>query len=124
MIIYRPHRGGLKEAMSEAKEFNNVEDMKEYIVKQHTDDVMGEAFSKNDIVLEEDGIEDKRTGWKDTRHICVKRYYNENFPIPQCIGWFATKYKKRSRVNPRLPFSYRVVLLQPQPSGICISRGR
>lgn len=92
MIIYRPHRGGLKEAMSEAKEFNNVEDMKEYIVKQHTDDVMGEAFSKNDIVLEEDGIEDKRTGWKDTRHICVERYYNENFPIPQCIGWFATKY--------------------------------
>jgi len=32
--------------MSEAKEFNNVEDMKEYIVKQHTDDVMGEAFSR------------------------------------------------------------------------------
>ena len=33
MIIFRPHRRMLYEAMAEAKEFNNVEEMKEYIVK-------------------------------------------------------------------------------------------
>ena len=34
MIIYRPHRGSLADAMAEAKEFNNEQEMKEYIVKQ------------------------------------------------------------------------------------------
>lgn len=31
MIIYRPHRGGLAEAMAEAKEFETEEEMKWHI---------------------------------------------------------------------------------------------
>ena len=34
MIIYRSHRGSLADAMAEVKEFNNEQEMKEYIVKQ------------------------------------------------------------------------------------------
>lgn len=33
MIIFRPHRRMLDEAMAEAKEFDTVEEMKEHIVK-------------------------------------------------------------------------------------------
>lgn len=35
MIIYRPHRGGLRQAMEEAVEFETFEVMKEYIVEQN-----------------------------------------------------------------------------------------
>lgn len=35
MVIYRPHRGGLKEAMAEAKEFNSIDEMKRYICDKH-----------------------------------------------------------------------------------------
>lgn len=31
MIIYRPHKGGLAEAMAEAKEFETEEEMKQHI---------------------------------------------------------------------------------------------
>lgn len=31
MIIYRPHRGGLFEALEEAREFNTIEEMKDFI---------------------------------------------------------------------------------------------
>ena len=33
MIIFRPHRSSLDETMKEAKEFDDVEKMKEYIVE-------------------------------------------------------------------------------------------
>lgn len=35
MIIYRPHRGGLAEAMAEAKEFETEEEMKRHIYECH-----------------------------------------------------------------------------------------
>ena len=35
MVIYRPHRGGLKEAMTEDKEFNSIDEMKRYICDKH-----------------------------------------------------------------------------------------
>lgn len=35
MVIYRPHRGALKEAMAEAKEFNSIDEMKQYICDKH-----------------------------------------------------------------------------------------
>lgn len=92
MIIYRPHRGGFSEAMALAKEFETVEEMKGYIVKEHTDEEAGRAFEFDDIVLGEETANDPSNGWKDTRHVCVKRYFNEIYPVPQCIGMCATDY--------------------------------
>ena len=49
-------------------------------------------FEIYDIVINEESVEDKRNGWKDTRYVCVKRMGNEIYPIPQCIGFCATDY--------------------------------
>lgn len=40
----------------------------------------------------EPGVFDERTGWKDTRYVCVKRMGNEVYAVPQCIGMCATKF--------------------------------
>ncbi len=100
MIIFRPHRRSLDEALEEAKEFNNVEEMKEYIVKQWHDGWAGqcELFTADDIVIdEESAVYDKRCGWRDTMYVCVKRMGNEDYMkmygAPQCIGMCATDYK-------------------------------
>lgn len=91
MIIYRPHRGSLVEAMAEAKEFNSELEMKEYIVEE-----WNHYFNILDIVISDDIIEDNRNGWKDTRYVCTKRFGQQDniakYGVPQCIGMCATVY--------------------------------
>lgn len=93
MIIYRPHRELLADAMAEAKEFNSEQEMKEYIVKQYDG-----YFSIEDIVILGDPYNDERIGWEDTRYVCTKRFgdqdYIVKYGVPQCIGMCATKYIK------------------------------
>lgn len=79
MVIYRPHRGGLKEALEEAKEFESIEEMKQYIYEHfkfvYTDvGYKTEPFTIDDIVIGEETADDKRCGWHDTRHVCIKRF--------------------------------------------------
>lgn len=94
MYIYRSHRGSLAEAMQTVREFETKDQLLDHIVKDNSifDDVP--AFAKTDIVFDSETINDTRIGWEDTRSVCVKRYYNERYVIPQCIGWVATKYAK------------------------------
>lgn len=94
MIIYRPQRGGLQEAMLEAKEFENEEEMKRYIVKEHSKLFSLPPFDVCDIVINKKAFCDERIGWWDTRYVCVKRYFNEIYDCPQCIGYCATDYRK------------------------------
>lgn len=101
MIIFRPHRRMLDEAMADAKEFDTVKEMKEYIVKFWNEGWGGseELFTVDDIVInEESAVNDDRIGWKDSMYVCVKRMgetdYMKKHGIPQCIGMCATKYKK------------------------------
>lgn len=93
MIIYRPHKGTLVDSMAEAKEFNTIREMKEYIVKE-----WDSLFSIDDIVFENGIINDDRTGWKDTRYVCITRLgkddYIKAYAYPQCIGMCATDYKR------------------------------
>lgn len=96
MIIYRPHRGGLKEAMKETVEFRTCEEMKAYIVEQHTDPEFGPAFDVKDIVLGEETMDDYRNGWHDTRYVCIRRYYNNGYFPPAPIGFFATDYEEKA----------------------------
>lgn len=101
MIIFRPHRGSLAEAMAEAKEFNNVEEMKEYIVNQWNEGWKGEKklFTAEDIVINEDSeVNDERIGWEDSKYVCIKKLGEEDYMkkhgCAQCIGMCATKYPK------------------------------
>ena len=91
MIIYRPNRGGLRESMAEAREFESVKAMKEYIVQQHTEPGRGPAFYENDIVIDDHPMNDIRTGWHDTKYVCARAYF-EWLSYPICIGHCATEY--------------------------------
>lgn len=97
MVIYRPHRGGLAEAMLEAKEFESFEDMKRYIYENAATNNGKKAFEIKDIVIGDDKSDDPRTGWKDTREVCIKRFFNANYiklyGKPQCIGYCATEHQ-------------------------------
>ena len=101
MIIFRPHRRLLDEAMAEAKEFNTVEEMKQHIVELWHTGWGGpkELFTVDDIVIDEkSAVNDTRIAWEDSMYVCVKRMGNDDYikkyGVPQCIGMCATKYKK------------------------------
>ena len=92
MIIYRPHRELLMEAMEEVKEFDNEEEMKKYIAN----DLRG-CLEIGDIIIDAEKYSDARTGWQDTRYVCTKRFgdqdYIKLYGCAQCIGMCATQYK-------------------------------
>lgn len=91
MVIFRPHRGGLVESLAEAQTFDDIDAMKDYIVRRFSKLIL---FGIEDLVLNEDkpGIPDERCGWDDTRYVCVKRMGNEVYDYPQCIGMWATRF--------------------------------
>lgn len=82
MIKYRPHKGGLSEAMEHYKEFNTIDEMKQHIV-----DYFDGMVKYEDIIIGEIIGEDDRIGWKACRHVCTKAFGSEKYPIPQCIAW-------------------------------------
>lgn len=89
MIIYRPHRGNLSDAMKEAKEFNDIQEMKNFIINEWENNV-----STNDIVIDNKIINDHRIGWQDTKAVCTRKIGQEEYEYPQCIGFCATVYTK------------------------------
>lgn len=104
MIIFRPHRLGMtiSEAMEQAKEFKDAEEMKEYIVKLWHKDWNGtkDLFTADDIVInEKSAVQDDRIGWKDSMYVCIKRMgdedYIKKYGTPQCIGMCATEYRSK-----------------------------
>ena len=91
MIKYRPHRGSLGEAMKEAREFETTEEMKKFIMNDWNNSGFGNLFDINDIVIGDVLGDDDRIGWKNVRHVCIKRIgdadYMKEYGSPQCIGW-------------------------------------
>lgn len=92
MIIYRPHRGSLQDAMAEARVFANEGEMKHWIAEDSAKTFGKTLFSVDDIVIDIDAIVDSRNGWNDTRYVCIKRYGGEVYAVPQCIGLCATDF--------------------------------
>lgn len=69
MLIYRPHRSSLAEAMAEAKTFNSFDEIKEY-VSNKWNSVWGQnILNPNDIVLDEESHDDDRIEWKDVHYL-------------------------------------------------------
>jgi len=97
MIIYRPHRGHLNEAMVEAKEFDTELEMKQFIVDDWNN-IFPNVLAIDDIVIDSESIVDESIGWMDTRYVCTKSLGTDNYMklygLPQCIGMCATDYKK------------------------------
>ena len=87
MIKYRPHKGSLADAMAEAKEFETVAEMKNYFYEDWNDGAAEELFSKEDIVIGDPLGDDNRIGWKNVRHVCVKRIGAKILDTPQCLAW-------------------------------------
>ena len=89
MIKYRPHRGTLDKSMKEYREFDTVDDMKEFIADDWNSK-WGHLIDEEDIVIGESLGSDERIGWKSTRYVCTKRMgdedYIELYGVPQCIG--------------------------------------
>lgn len=94
MVIYRPHRGGLREAMEEAREFSSAEEMLAWIVAEHTDPEWGPAFKLEDLVLGSEIRDDTRIGWNDTRYVSARMYYGKYYDLPVPIGFCAENYDK------------------------------
>ena len=97
MVIYRPHCGGLAESMKEAGEFDGFEEMKRYIVEEKDKIWSKRPFEIEDIIIGDIIGDDWRIGWKNCRHVCLKRFLCKDFREPFCIGLCATDYPEISK---------------------------
>lgn len=89
-ILYRPHRGGLADAMTYLQEFNSIDEMLDYVYKNES---FGNEKSIKDITYEEYGNPsyDQRIGWKNTYIVCSKGRGG--------CGWFTTNLSKEESLK-------------------------
>ena len=91
MLIYRPHRSSLAEAMAEAKTFNSFDEIKEYVANKWNSVWGYRILNQDDIILNEESHDDDRIGWKDVYYLCAKKIgdedYIKEYGFPQCIGF-------------------------------------
>lgn len=91
MILYRPHRNSISASIKDEQSFHTIEEMKRFIHDEWIKicNFLGgkEPFSIDDIIIGEVIGDDPRIAWKNVRHVCVKRMLNDNYTIPQCIGF-------------------------------------
>ena len=94
-VIYRPAGMfySLDEAMKQAKIFDSVEGIMDYIAKRLTKRTKEmRMFNVNlsyDVIIEKEPFNDDRTGWKDVHRICLK---NVMYCTPKCVGYCAYKW--------------------------------
>lgn len=86
-VKYRPHRGSLDKSMSEAKEFNSIDEMRDFLVSDWNGMGFGEIFTKDDIVVCDDRGKDERIDWKECRYVLVSRMGAIRYCPVQCIGY-------------------------------------
>ena len=94
MIIFRPMRITLDEAMADAAIFESVDLMLEHIVKINTYPGLGPMFEKDDLLIGEKASFDRAVGWKDCRPVLTKRFDSEECTPPKCVGYCATKFPR------------------------------
>lgn len=85
MIKYRPHRAYLDESMELAKEFDSLDQMYDYIVKEWNA-LENNLFDKFDLSVSKESYKDDRIDWKETRYVCTRRMGKDLYDTPQCIG--------------------------------------
>ena len=99
MIRYRPVRELLIESIRDCRIFSSTDQMIAYIV-HHSNSVNGyRVLDESDVVISNESVNDKRIGWKDTHYVCVKRYGDQKYRVPQCIGYCATDFEPPSDLS-------------------------
>lgn len=83
MVKYRPHRGGLAEAMAEAKEFETVEEMIKHICVE--DDFF--RIRPEDVIIGDPEGDDLRVNWMNVHIVSTKRINNTIYEPPAAIGF-------------------------------------
>ena len=89
-IIYRPHRGGLEEAMNESKIFNSINQMLEHIVNNYNSFCI-KPITKDDVsfhLYHEE--EDPRIGWKCVYIVMINTHTEGIRPY----GFFTDEYEE------------------------------
>lgn len=108
MIIFRPHRGYLFEAMKECKEFDSLKDLLNFIVNEHNYLCPFFIIKVNDLNIQLYSPEDNRIKWHDVFIITfesfdrisnktgyLKYFGNEKYNHPcGVLGFFSTNYEK------------------------------
>ena len=101
-VIYRPHRGGLDEAMKLKREVDSFNDLQKFIVKELEQWI---KLKPEEVVASGEKHNDERIGWKDSDYLCIdsydkindkegyERFFGWKYYHPQCIGMFATDYE-------------------------------
>ena len=105
-IIHRPHRGTLKEAINEAREFSSLGECLQTLINEFNNSQILFHIKIEDIIIIPYG-KDMRVGWKDNFMICCVpynrvsdkkgyiAYYGDKYDNPlQLFGTFSTDYIK------------------------------
>lgn len=86
MLVYRPQRGSLNDAMKEAQNFKTKDDLFQFISSQY-----GGMIRPEDITLSEDSIADHRVGWENVHMVLATRIGDLDlvalYGCGQCIGF-------------------------------------
>ena len=87
-VIYRPHRGGLSEAMEDKQEFETIYELLDWLVEEHMN-----AFKKEQVHLTYYGY-DHRIDW-ETFLVTVDCYHNHDnkmeYATPMLLGFCTFK---------------------------------
>lgn len=99
-----PHVFGesIDDDLDEIKEFETVEEMKEYLCNLPNRLI---KINANEIVIDDRfSYEDKRLGWQDTRYVCLKKDGET-----RVIGYCATKYKNLEETINKLKQENKII---------------
>ena len=92
----------IDDALDQIKEFETVEEMKEYLCNLPNRLI---KINANEIVIDDRfSYEDKRLGWQDTRYVCLKQDDEE-----RVIGYCATKYKNLEETINKLKQENKII---------------
>ncbi len=98
MIIFRPNRRLLCEAMAEAREFADEADMFSFI----SENSHGQISVEDLYVMPDPVADDDRNGWHDTRYVCTNRLGAENYKAKYghgvIEGFCATDYDRQKMI--------------------------
>ena len=104
MIAFMPYVFGesIDDRLDEIKEFETVEEMKEYLCNLPNRLI---KINANEIVIDDRfSYEDKRLGWQDTRYVCLKQDDEE-----RVNGYCATKYKNLEETINKLKQENKII---------------
>lgn len=91
MIVYRPHCGSLKNALKEARVYENEYRMKQSIANEWNLTCGRKELNPENIVISQDGYSDYKSGWKNVHEVYVTKLGSKDLVnemgAMMCIGY-------------------------------------